>query len=340
MQYHKSRSEYPNLWLSMSLFFTVFLLGSEVVQASGINTVNTEKGQVNQLQLTEAETSSSNPTQQLNAALHEAETNSQQTLFKKPDVDEAQAFDNITKSAMPMTPEQIVRLHKMLDVTQRASVVSAALPPKPTLSTQVVNLSPGAIPPVIRLQQGFVTSVVLVDETGADWPIEAYDLGNARAFNIQWQQGSNVMMLQAISLYTYGNLAVKLKGLSTPVMLTLIPGQQVVDYRIDLRIQKQGPNAKPMLVDNTPSSPSDILLGILDGIAPPGSRILHVAGGDCMAWLFGDKMYLRTSLTVLSPSWIAVMTSPDGTNAYEMEQSSTVLISRYGKPVELKIEGL
>lgn len=303
--------------------------------------------QTDQLQLTETESSDLTALRQASAEVAETNTASSsqseldpEHLFKKPDVDEEQAFEGVTKSAMPMGPEQIVKLKKMLDVTQRASSVSAGAPPKPTLSTQLVNLSPGAIPPVIRLQQGFVTSVVFVDETGADWPIEAYDLGNARAFNIQWQQNSNVMMIQAVSLYTYGNLAVKLQGLSTPVMLTLIPGQQVVDYRIDLRIQKQGPNAKPMMVEASPLSPSNVLLSILDGVAPPGSKALTVSGGECMAWLFGDRMYVRTPLTILSPSWIAQMTSPDGTNAYEMELSPTILVLRYGKPIELKIEGL
>jgi intracellular multiplication protein IcmK len=50
-------------------------------------------------------------------------------------------------------------------------------------------------------------------------------------------------------------------------------------------------------------------------------------------------MYLRTSLTVLSPSWIGIMPSADGTNAYEMQQSSDVLVSKDGKPFLLKIEG-
>ena len=52
-------------------------------------------------------------------------------------------------------------------------------------------------------------------------------------------------MVQARSTYTYGNLAVKLAMLNTPVMLTLVPGQKVVDYRVDLRIQGLGPNAAP-----------------------------------------------------------------------------------------------
>ncbi len=260
-----------------------------------------------------------------------------ESLFPQPSGFDKQAFQSVTKQSMPMTPSQIIKLKKMLDVTQRAAAVFPGAPPKPVLSTQAVNLSPGVLPPVIRLQQGFVTSVVFVDSTGADWPIEGYDLGNTRAFNIQWQHDSNTMMIQAISRYTVGNLAVKLKSLSTPVMLTLIPGQEVVDYRMDLHIQQKGPNAKEG--EKMPAAANDLLMGVLDGLPPKGAVSLSVSGGGCSAWSLGDKMFLRTRFSVLSPAWSAMMSSPDGTKAYEMEKSSMVLVSKYGRPTELKLEG-
>ncbi|MBU0456262.1 MAG: DotH/IcmK family type IV secretion protein [Gammaproteobacteria bacterium] len=275
------------------------------------------------------------------ASAHHASKYDPQNLFSNREgALQNQAFENVTTQAMPLSPAQIVRLKKMLSVTQRAAATSSEIPPKPTLSTQVVNLSPGAVPPVIRLQQGFVTSVVFVDSTGADWPIEAYDLGNSNAFNIQWQRHTNTLMIQAISMYTYGNLAVKLQGLSTPVMLTLVPGQKVVDYRIDLRIQALGPNANPMIANQAPSSVNSVLLNVLNGIPPKGAAVLQVEGGAGAgdAWLVDKTMYLRTKFNVLSPSWISVVQSPDGTKAYEMAMSPTVLVSQNGKPVELHIE--
>ena len=261
-----------------------------------------------------------------------------QHLFSKPNAYENQAFQAVTRQALPLTPDQILQLKNMLAITQHASAASGVIPPKPTLSTQMVSLSPGAIPPVIRLQQGFVTSVVFLDSTGADWPIESYDLGNDRAFNLQWTQGSNLLMIQAMSMYNYGNLAIKLQGLSAPVMLTLVPGQQVVDYRVDLHVDEQGPNAQPIYVDHSSGGIDSVLLNVLDGIAPDGGKALVVTGGKCRAWSMGDKMYLRTQLDVLSPGWLSVMSSPDGTKAYLMERSSTVLVSENGKPIALKLE--
>lgn len=254
---------------------------------------------------------------------------------------EDRAFAGVAKQLFPLTPEQIIRLKEIYHTSEFAQAATAGVPPKPTATSQFVNLSPGSTPPVIRLSQGFVSSLVFLDSTGAPWPISAYDLGDPSSFNIQWDKTSNTLMIQAIKLYNYGNLAVRLKGLNTPVMLTLIPGQKAVDYRVDLRVQGYGPNAAAAPTEEgVPPSASDILLHVLDGVPPAGSQRLTVSGGDARAWLLNDLMYVRTNLTVLSPGWIGSMTSADGTHAYEMQKSPVLLVSWHGKVMQLKVEGL
>lgn len=251
------------------------------------------------------------------------------------------AFSEVKKQMFPLSPEQTVEVKKWYENDEFAQATSASTPPKPTATSQMVNLSPGSTPPVIRLSQGFVSSLVFLDSTGAPWPIAAYDLGDPNAFNIQWDRVSNTLMIQASKLYTYGNLAVRLRGLNTPVMLTLIPGQKAVDYRVDLRVQGNGPNAKHIPMDvSLPSSSNDVLLQVLDGVPPSGSSHLTVSGGDAQAWLLNSKMFVRTSLTILSPGWIGSMTSADGTHAYEMQKSPVLLVSWHGKVMQLKVEGL
>jgi intracellular multiplication protein IcmK len=256
-------------------------------------------------------------------------------------VDE-RAFEATKKQLFPLTPEQIIELRQQSEEQNLAQNTSVGAPPRPTATSQFVNLSPGSTPPVIRLSQGFVSSVVFLDSTGAPWPITAYDLGDPSSFNIVWdKQGGNTLMIQALKLYTYGNLAVRLKKLNTPVMITLIPGQKAVDYRIDMRIQGIGPNAQTIPNEvGLPSSASDILLHVLDGVPPQGSERLTVSGGDARAWLYKNKMYVRTTLTILSPGWIGSMTSADGMHAYEMPKAPVLLVSWHGKVMQLKVEGL
>jgi intracellular multiplication protein IcmK len=251
------------------------------------------------------------------------------------------AFEGVTEQLFPLSPEEILRVKQQYHTNEYAKESPVGTPPKPTATSQFVNLSPGSTPPVIRLSQGFVSSLVFLDSTGAPWPISAYDLGDPTAFNIQWDKTSNTLMIQASKLYTYGNLAVRLRGLNTPVMLTLIPGQKAVDYRVDLRVQGYGPNAKSMpMEEGIPPAANDILLHVLDGVPPQGSARLVVSGGDARAWLLNDRMFVRTSLTILSPGWIGSMTSADGTHAYEMQKSPVLLVSWHGKVMQLKVEGL
>ncbi|MBS0351508.1 MAG: DotH/IcmK family type IV secretion protein [Proteobacteria bacterium] len=251
-----------------------------------------------------------------------------------------EAFSKTARQMMPLTPEQIKTLRYLFDQTQKAAASDPGdKPPKPTSSSMLVNLSPGAAPPVIRLRAGYITSLVFLDSTGEPWPIQAYDLGNPKSFNIRWDQKSNTLMVQAVDTYQAGNLAVILKDHNTPVMLTLMPGQHEVDYRVDLRLPSLGPNAAPSIT-GLPDTGNSQLLNFLDGVPPAGSKELIVAGGSCQAWVSGDRLFLRTRLTVLSPSWLSTMRSPDGTNVYEMTKAPVILASANGRIVQLNIKGL
>src|SRR3990167_5272288 len=258
-------------------------------------------------------------------------------LFSRPTRLYQQTYEAVTRQAMPMTPYQINKLKRMLAATKEAAASPAGVPPQPVTSSIMVSLAPGATPPVILLQEGFISSLVFVDATGQKWPIEAYDLGDPNAFNIQWQQDSNMLLIQASTLFTYGNLAVKLKGLTTPVMLTLVPGQQTVDYRVDIHVQGQSPDAPAPTSSGLPAPVSNQLLDVLNGIPPAGATTLQVTGGscdaslnNCQAWYNGSKLYIRIPMDILSPSWISKMQSSDGMRAYEMEKTPSLLVSDYG----------
>jgi intracellular multiplication protein IcmK len=252
-----------------------------------------------------------------------------------------QAFSETSDNLLPLTPDQVRTLHGLFSGTQRAVAEAPGIPPRPTSAAKIVNLAPGATPPIIRLSAGFVSSLVFLDASGAAWPIDSYDLGDPRSYNIQWDKKSNMLLVQAITEFKTGNLAVMLRGLNTPVMLTLIPGQRAVDYRVDLRIPGLGPNAAPAAMPETlPGASNPILLDVLNGVPPPGSRALSIAGRDCQVWLLNGKLYVRTRLTVLSPGWISTLSSADGMHAYEMQQTPVILASENGKMVKLTIQGL
>lgn len=255
------------------------------------------------------------------------------------DVSDA-AFDQLIQQSMPMTPEQIVAFKGHVQESQMAIASSPGTPPRPVSSTLSVNLSPGATPPAIKMGQGFISSMVFLDSSGSPWPITAYDLGNVQAFDVHWAEGGNILMVQPLEAYTVANLAVLLDGLTTPIMLTLVPGQASIDYRVDIRIPGLGPNAKSSVSGATmPRNSDPTLLNVLDGIPPDGARELEIDSGVGQAWLANDMLYLRSRFTVLSPGWLDQMSSPDGTYAYALPVTPAVLISHYGQPKEIQIKG-
>lgn len=252
------------------------------------------------------------------------------------------AYQKLLEGALPLSPDQMMYLRKLQDISQQAVATPPNAPPTPLSSTQVISLEPGATPPVIRLAAGFVSSLVFVDVTGAPWPLTAYGLGDPSSFNIQWDQNSNAIFIQASKAYAHGNLAIRLKDLNTPVILTLISGQKQIDYRVDLQLTQRGPLASAPIMNNTKpeASVNSTLINMLDGIPPEGSLRLEVPPIYGQAWLHNKRIYFRTQLQVLSPAWLGTVSAPDGTRVYEMMQTPVILASENGKTISISVRGL
>ena len=254
------------------------------------------------------------------------------------------AYRSLLESALPLSPDQIIQLHRLYDLTQQAAATPPSTPPMPISSSLMVNLEPGGQPPLVRLSAGFVSSLVFVDSTGAPWPITAYGVGDPSSFNIQWDQLSNTLFVQSLKPYAHGNLAIRLADLNTPVMVSLVAGQKEVDYRVDLQITGRGPNAVAAIMPTSTLSAAQVnplMIQFLDGVAPEGSQALTVAPSVAQAWLGPNKrIYFRTPYTVLSPAWSATVSSPNGTHVYELPKTPLVLISQEGKTTTVEIKGL
>lgn len=259
----------------------------------------------------------------------------------KPPTIREEAFKQLLNKNIPLKPEQIIELHRELDKAAQAMQTPVNTPPEPMSSTLTVDLSPGSASPVIRLATGFVTSVMFVDTTGQPWPIANYSLGNPKNFNIQWDKTTNALFIQNTIAYVTANLAVRLEGLDTPIMISLVTGQREVDYRIDLQIHAHGPNAAAPVVDSLPNgSVSTALFGVLDGVPPTDSIELKVSGEHGRAWLYNNKLIFRTKLTLLSPAWSSSVSSPDGTKVYELMRTPLILASQNGKPIKIELTGM
>lgn len=276
-------------------------------------------------------------------------------LPKLPDPPASQAgdgstperFGEIVDQVIDLSPDQIRKLRKILDKAQRASAESPTTPAKPVATSIEVSLAPGVVPPVIRLNQSFVSSLVFLDSTGNKWPIIGYSVGNPDMFDLSPKDMKanadqvNYLTIVPQTTYGYSNVAVFLKDLPTPVMLTLASGQKEVDYRSDIRVQARGPNAPAQVGQKPPSmSHNKTLMSVLDGVTPDGAQELKSSDGTVRAWTTNGKMYIRTTFNMVSPAWTDYRKSADGTNAYEVQETPVILISAEGRLKQVKLDGL
>ena len=257
---------------------------------------------------------------------------------------QAEAFTKLLKSTAPMTPDQIRQLYAVLQDSKKVVAEPNEQPAKGTSNTIIVDVSPGASAPAIRLSRGYVTAVRFLDATGQPWPIEAYDIGNGSLFDVHWDQKGNTLFMESNTDYEKSNMMVQLKDLSAPVMLNLIAGQSAMDYRDDLRISAMGPNALSGNDMSLPNVADQALSAVLNGIEPTGTKQVGTSSMDASAFEVNDKsaLYLRlpSSMTLLSPAWVSRLNSDDGVQAYKIPLASTIVVMQRGKIAQFTVAGL
>ena len=242
----------------------------------------------------------------------------------------------------PLTPDDLKELRKFIDSTKRAIRQSPTEGVKPRMSSVNVDLSPGATPPIVRIAPFHGSTLTFIDATGAPWPIEkAFNFAD-KDFKIdQPKEGSESVTVAALGDYGYANISVFLKGLATPVVLTIAcGGQKEMDYRVDLHIPRRGPNAVPGQASKTQPDIEPEMLDLLDGTPPNSAVRLKTDSQDVSAWQIGNFLFVRTAAMLQSPAYQKKASSADGTNVYRITPIPVVLVSVDGELRNVSIEGI
>ena len=245
-----------------------------------------------------------------------------------------EAFDAALTGMFPLTTGQIEKLLKRHDETQRAAKEKVYDAPRPEISVVNLSLDPGVMPATIKTAIGNVTTINILDATGAPWPVQ--DVTWAGNYEIiEPEEGGHIIRITPMAEFSRGNMVIRLLTLKTPVTLSLETGRDVVQYRVDARIPEYGPFAATPIIQGSKSAMvagSPTLTSVLDGVMPRGMAKLNVAGvdGRTTAYSMGGMTYVRTPLTLLSPSWQSSVASADGMNVYALSSAPVVLLSDGG----------
>ena len=246
-----------------------------------------------------------------------------------------EAFDAAITGMFPLSPDQIQTLLKKYDSTQKVVTSPPYDAPKPEISVQNISLDPGVVPPTIKTAVGNVTTINMLDATGAPWPVQ--DVTWAGDFEIvEPEEGGHIVRITPMGQFARGNIVIRMLTLKTPITMTLETARDVVQYRIDARIPEYGPFASAPLMQGAKSTMvagSSDLTSLLDGVMPGGMQKLEVSGvdGRTTAYTMNGTTYVRTPLTLLSPAWQSSVSSADGMNVYALSNAPVVLLSDGGE---------
>lgn len=252
-------------------------------------------------------------------------------------------FEKAYEGLVPLGPNEVRDVMGRYERTQRSAVPPSTGQPRGQVRIKTLSLEPGSDPPTVNVSAGYVTTITIVDATGEPWPI--MDIGIGGNFEVTktnaGQGATHVVRIMPLTRFGFGNLSVVLQDLPTPIIFKLASGGSSVDYRFDARVPKLGPNAKISLIDQRRrlEAGSSIIMTFLDNAPPPDAKRVKVSGADSrtIAWLMNDRMFIRTPLTMLSPSWDASVSSADGTTVYEMKETPALLMSDSGILVRARV---
>ena len=248
--------------------------------------------------------------------------------------------NTVVDDYLGMTPDQIRALRRTIDARQQAAA-EMPNPPKAVTGSVAVSLAPGSVPPVIRTSQGSVSSFVVVDATGAAWPVENFQVGSPLFKMTRLDQGQgSTFAIETMGMYGQSNIILKLAAVPTPVSITLLAGQKEMDSRVELRVQGRGPNAN-IVAGSLPQGGDSRLLSVLDGVPPEGGRRLRVSGLQQVdAWMMPDQtLVVRSPVRIVKPATTQFVSSSDGTYVYTFRATPLLLGIANGQFVNIGISG-
>lgn len=256
--------------------------------------------------------------------------------------EEITAYGAAIQSQMPLSPSLIRDYRRRVDDSQKA----AAEPPsgrraRPISDSIRISLKADGQMSTLYSTPNTVSVMAFYDRTGKAWPIASYVVGKADTFQVYaLQEGSNQLAVTPLQTHGYSNLIVSLVEEDRPIVVNLETSADQTNYRRDITVEGLGPNAEvsPTTV-STRTPPSDgIMMAFAQGAAlPRGAVPLRSSDPELDAWNYKDEMYIRTSNTLISPSWSAALTGPGAIHAYRLKQTPIALISRDGAVTRVRI---
>lgn len=268
-------------------------------------------------------------------------------------------LDESMEELLPLSPDEIRRFMERQDEAD-----SAVSPDPAAMKTRVVSLpcTPQKSPHVVHLAAGYSSAIMFQDVTGAPWPVLTAIVGNAEAFSVsgpdradagdkeksgqaagQNARHSHIVTVLPLKAHASGSLVLTLQDAAYPVLLHLVSAgsrgrERVSDALTVIRLEGQGPSARPVAIGPRPETASEELLSLVHGIVPEKAvKIRTVPQIPGLAvWRCQDRLLVRTPYEAIWPAWLSCAGS-EGMKVYAMPATPSIVLSIDGRAVQVRI---
>lgn len=255
-------------------------------------------------------------------------------LLPPPDItNREQIFQRQGYVNFPLTPAQIRALRK-----QQLEIEQAKDAPliKPEIRSRAVVLSfeSGAKIPEVEIAPGHVASLVFLDASGNPWPLaDAPIIGDKDRFSVLVpKKMPNIVSVSTRTVTGMTNMSIVLENQPVPVNIILKSSKKYHDIRVDLTTAITGPKTEKQMASGLgsvmPSQPADqTMMLFVSGVPPKEAKEIKVEDetGSMRAWLYGERLFVRTIRPLTSPAWEAEAHGASGVKVYRLEPTPFIL---------------
>lgn len=253
-------------------------------------------------------------------------------------LDKTAGYEQVMDEAFPLDPDQIRSFLKKTNEAQEASRIPA--PNSGKIKSKRVSLDPGAGISVLYLYPNYVSTIRVLDASGAPWPIVSYMVGNQKYFQIQKPESEdepgNLIMVSPLTTAGNTNLTLILQSPTSgkqvaPLSLQLRVSANYAsknDVITELRLDRRGPLAPAPGIMAGPRFFSDeLMIAVLDGTPPRAAIPVKSSDKSVEVWAYQGHYYVRSPEKLVWPAFSKAVNSGSDMYAYELPPVSRILLT-------------
>lgn len=227
------------------------------------------------------------------------------------------------------TPQEIEQYRAFIDALERSKSGMYEEAAKVIRRRIQVGISPDSPVEEIRLNAENTGSIVFTDALGNPWNVADVLVPNYIASTIV----NNMIVFRPNSgggdtqrRFGNGSITVILEGLNSTIPFQLSYGHsRLVDGQIEAQVQARNPAHNLSLLPSNPieADPSSELF--LDGTPPDDAKVVKSSHSSVKAWIYQDKLYVRTKLPIHTPSFTLGASSASGESIFKFSPIPSII---------------